>query len=298
MWFARNEELVWLCTFIATFAASVAGCRGRVQVWIVALQAAGIATFGMVAAHRLAEPADPDEPLLPDRRGGLLDVRQEAAVMHGWAMLAACLLLVAVSAFGQSLQPDWIADARTGCRVWDANPQPDESIKWTGACRNKLAQGRGVLQWLQSGKPGPQVKGRWQDGKMNGHGKVTLATGERFDGQWKNDMKNGHGMYTYANGDRYDGQYRDDQKDGHGVYTYADASRYDGEWRDGKKNCRGTEVRADGSRYDGEWRDNLPNGRGIAAWLNGDRYAGMWVLGCYRSGSRTAAWGVDLASCR
>jgi hypothetical protein len=127
------------------------------------------------------------------------------------------LLVVATSAFGQTPQPGWIADARTGCRVWDANPQPNESIKWTGGCRNKLAQGRGVLRWFLGGKPGPQVRGAWRDGKMNGHGVVTLPNGERFNGQWKNDKRNGHGVYVYANGDRYDGQYRDDQRNGRGV---------------------------------------------------------------------------------
>ncbi len=218
--------------------------------------------------------------------------------MRNGAMLAACLLLISASAFGQSPQGGWIADARTGCRVWDANPQPDELIAWTGACPNQLAQGWGVLRWFQHGTPRAQAKGGWWDGKMNGNGSVTLANGEHFDGHWKNDMKDGHGVYTYANGDRYDGQYREDRKNGHGVYTYANTSRYDGNWRDGKKNGRGTEVRADGSRFDGEWRDDLPDGPGIAVWLNGDRYAGMWVMGCYRSASRTASWGVDLKLCR
>jgi hypothetical protein len=214
------------------------------------------------------------------------------------AILAAALILVSATAFGQSPRPGWIADPRTGCRVWDADPQPDESIKWSGACWNNLVQGPGTLQWFQSDKPGAQVTGTWWDGRMNGYAVMTLANGERFTGQWRNDEKNGHGVYTYANGDRYDGQYRDDQKNGHGVYTYTDASRYDGEWRDGKKNGRGTEVRVDGSRYAGEWRDNLPDGIGTAEWLNGDRYAGMWIMGCYRSGTRIASWGVDLASCQ
>lgn len=218
--------------------------------------------------------------------------------MRGRAILAVSLLLVGTPVFGQSRQPGWIADARTGCRVWDADPQPDESIEWSGACRNELAEGDGVLQWFQSGKPGPLVEGTWRDGRLNGHGVVTLADGERYDGQWKDGEKNGYGVYTYANGDRYDGEYRDDQKNGHGVYTYADASRYDGEWRDGKKNGRGTEIRVDGSRYDGEWRDDLPDGLGTAVWLNGDRYTGLWIMGCYRSGTRMASWGVELSSCQ
>jgi len=121
---------------------------------------------------------------LPDHPQGLLNAASESVVgMNGPAILTAGLMLISVSAFGQSVQPGWIADARTGCKVWDANPQPDESISWSGACRNGLAQGRGVLQWFQSGKPAALARGRWRGGKMNGHGVLTLTNGERFDGQ-------------------------------------------------------------------------------------------------------------------
>ena len=217
--------------------------------------------------------------------------------MIGRALFAVGLMLVCVSAFGQTRQPGWIADARTGCRVWDASPQPNEAVSWSGGCRNGLAHGPGVLQWFQNGKPVAQAKSWWRDGKMNGHGVVTLANGEHFKGLWKNDQRTGHGVYIYTNGDRYDGQYRNDQKSGHGVYIYANGGRYDGEWWDGRKNGRGTEIRADGSRYDGNWRDDLPNGVGVAVWLNGERYAGLWSMGCFRDSRRTASWGVDLASC-
>ncbi len=207
-------------------------------------------------------------------------------------------MLICASAFGQTRQSGWIADARTGCRVWDADPQPDEAVSWSGVCRNGLAQGRGVLRWFQNDKPVALAKGRWRRGRMSGRGAVTLASGEQFDGQMKNNQRNGHGVYTYANGDRYDGQYRDDQRSGHGVYTYANGGRYVGEWRDGRKNGRGTETRADGARYDGMWRDDLPNGLGMAVWLGGERYAGLWIMGCFRDSRRTASWGVALAACQ
>ena len=95
--------------------------------------------------------------------------------MNGRAILTTGLMVISVLAFGQSVQPGWIVDARTGCKVRDANPQPNESIKWSGGCRNKLAQRRGVLRWFQCGKPAALVRGRWWDGKMNGHGVVTLT---------------------------------------------------------------------------------------------------------------------------
>ena len=73
--------------------------------------------------------------------------------MNVRAILAACLMLVSGSAFGQSLHHVWTADARTGCRVWNAIPQPDGSVTWSGECQNGRAPEPGALQWVRDGKP-------------------------------------------------------------------------------------------------------------------------------------------------
>ena len=53
----------------------------------------------------------------------------------------------------QAAQEGWIADSKTGCKVWDPMPQQNETVSWSGSCKNGLAQGRGVLQWYADGKP-------------------------------------------------------------------------------------------------------------------------------------------------
>jgi hypothetical protein len=78
--------------------------------------------------------------------------------MHRLALLTACLVLVSGSAFGQTLHPGWIGDARTGCRVWSASPQSDGSVRWSGDCQNGLAREPGVLQWVRDGKPSDHSK--------------------------------------------------------------------------------------------------------------------------------------------
>ncbi len=205
--------------------------------------------------------------------------------MRGRAILTAGLMLVSVPAFGQSLQHGWIADARTGCRVWSANPQPNGSVTWFGACQNGSAQQRGVVQWFLAGKPDGSGEGEPRAGEMSSH---VVAT----------SLMSGPGVATWANGDRYDGEWWDGNMNGHGVATWANGDRYEGEWWEGKKNGRGIQVDADGSRYDGEWRDGLPNGRGTIMLSDGDSYNGVWVNGCYRSGSQRAWFGVDRSSCR
>lgn len=110
----------------------------------------------------------------------------------------------------QASDGNWITDQRTKCRVWNPFPKPNESVTWSGACKNGLAQGHGTLEWFEDGKSTSVDQGEWRD-----------------------DERNGHGVYTYNNGDRYEGEWRDDKPNGHGVLTDANGVRFDGDWRDG-----------------------------------------------------------------
>lgn len=83
--------------------------------------------------------------------------------------------------------PRWIADAKTGCKVWDPSPQPQESVRWSGSCENGLAAGEGILQWYQKGRPSDRYEGGYQGGKRNGHGVVTFGNGRRVEGDWRDD---------------------------------------------------------------------------------------------------------------
>src|SRR5438094_9048849 len=103
--------------------------------------------------------------------------------MRGWLIAAAIIMLPALSANAQQsvvtpAQPSWIADVRTGCRVWNADPRPKETIIWSGRCEDGLAQGHGVLQWFQDNHPAQRSEGEWKDGQMNGHGDSTDANGD------------------------------------------------------------------------------------------------------------------------
>ena len=171
--------------------------------------------------------------------------------------------------------PGWIADARTGCRVWNAGPQPGETVSWTGGCRNDdLAQGRGVLQWFKDGKPGDRYEGEFRDGKRQGRAVVTFANGNRYDGEFRDDYANGRGVFTFVSGNRYDGEYRDGKRTGRGVFTFAD-----------------------GSRYEGEFLDDFVNGSGTLKRPDGATYSGTWTSGCYRQGGREMRLGRTAKEC-
>ncbi len=192
--------------------------------------------------------------------------------------------------------PGWSVD-KQGCRLWNSNPQANESISWNGVCPNGLASGEGVAQWYQNGQPTDRYDGEWKDGRENGHGVAVAANGDLYEGEWRDGRRNGHGVYLWANGDRYDGQWKDDRQNGHGVLVWAGGDRYEGEWRDGLRNGHGVYLWANGDRYEGQYRDDRPDGYGTYRSGNGE-FSGNWVKGCFRDAARRASVGVSAAECR
>jgi len=109
--------------------------------------------------------------------------------MRHAAIIAAASLLLAAEAVAQAnnpLPPDWITTANQACKVWNAQPQPDQSVTWSGACVDGLASGKGVLRWTQSGKLDLQYEGEYKEGKRNGPGVLTVD-GFSVEGVWMDD---------------------------------------------------------------------------------------------------------------
>lgn len=128
------------------------------------------------------------------------------------------LLLCSVCAFAGG---EWIADAKTGCKVWNANPSPSESISWSGACANGNATGSGTVQWYLNGKPDSRYEGEYRDGHINGKGTHVSANGNRYEGEYRDDQFNGKGTYVWASGSRYEGEHLNDERRGFGVLSLA-----------------------------------------------------------------------------
>ena len=66
----------------------------------------------------------------------------------------------------------WVTDPKTGCKITNPNPKPNETITWTGECRNGLAQGLGAVIWYKDGVLGNISVTNFTDGKW---GKITKA---------------------------------------------------------------------------------------------------------------------------
>lgn len=118
--------------------------------------------------------------------------------------------------------------------------------------------------------------GEWKDGKMNGQGTYTWASGEKYVGEWKDNLKHGQGIYTQPNGVRYVGEFKDDLFHGQGTITYAELGKYVGEWKRGKNHGEGTFTYPNGDKYAGEFKDGLFHGQSTFTWSDGRKYVGEW----------------------
>lgn len=164
-----------------------------------------------------------------------------------------------------------------GCKVYDHNPQPNETVTWSGRCLDGYADGSGVVQWLQGGIPVSRSEGTLVRGRFEGHVSIASASGARFDGSFHDGERFGKGIWTWANGDSYDGNWLHDKRTGTGVLTRANGDRYQGDFVDGKWSGKGTFTTSSGERYSGDWINNKREGIGQAIWGDGSRYEGAFV---------------------
>jgi hypothetical protein len=140
-------------------------------------------------------------------------------------------------------QSHWITDPKTGCRLWDPMPEPEESVSWSGGCKDGLAQGAGVAQWYSKGQ-----------------------LSDRYEGDYLYGWEHGHGVYQWkSNGDRYEGNYLQNLRDGQGTYRWADGRSYTGAWDHGKAHGQGRFVAADGKVSAGQWIQGCFNQGGLKA---------------------------------
>ena len=116
----------------------------------------------------------------------------------GAALVAWTLAATAAVAEGRRQQ----LENYPSCSVWNAYPQPSETMTWSGACVNGKAQGRGAQLWrhLEDGDwRESKYTGGMKDGKGHGRGVLVLANGnrsDRYEGDWKDGKRHGRGVNT------------------------------------------------------------------------------------------------------
>ena len=100
---------------------------------------------------------------------------------------------------------DWIADAKTGCKVWNPRPAPGETVSWTGYCKGGFADGKGVLEWLRGAEFLRARRRGMAAGRQAGEGTQTWPGG-RYKGQLWESLPHGNGVLIFGEA-RYDGAF-------------------------------------------------------------------------------------------
>jgi hypothetical protein len=119
---------------------------------------------------------------------------------HG--AIAGFALFLASGAWAQSPAPDlsgndthWIKDADKNCWAANPDPEPGESVAWTGGCENGLVTGEGTLTWSIKDKIIGRDQGTFKGGELSGYGRITTVGGPSFEGEFP-----GKGVLTFPNG--------------------------------------------------------------------------------------------------
>lgn len=142
------------------------------------------------------------------------------------AMLCGCVLLFGPPAYAGA----WLTDAKSGCQIWNPNPQLDESVTWSGSCAQGRAEGKGVVQWIKGNAPHETDEGEWHAGRQAGNGEQSWSNG-RYEGDLAEGEPNGRGVLTIQKL-RYEGEIRDGKPNGTGTLTVGQET-VSGNWKDG-----------------------------------------------------------------
>ena len=94
------------------------------------------------------------------------------------------VLVVALSGAPAAHAGSWIA-GKNGCKLWNENPESNETAQWSGSCKAGYASGYGTAQWVQDGKPGSRYTGEMAKGKFHGAGVFEGRDGTRYEGDWE-----------------------------------------------------------------------------------------------------------------
>ena len=170
------------------------------------------------------------DPGTPD---GMLGSRSRTAI-HGWqkgearkatgyltqgdvdGLLAACAVAVSPVCSGETGKGCWMeVNNRSGCYKWNPNPQPNETVSWSGSCVDGKASGRGKVVWRYL------KDGAW---------KTSSDEGELREGK----IKLGHWTHGFSDGVVVEGPFADGKRHGlwvrHGsgdIFCFRDGERVD-----------------------------------------------------------------------
>jgi len=169
------------------------------------------------------------------------------------AVVSLSLLVAASSVDAQNAEGDWIADAKTGCKVWVPDYSSNMSVTWTGRCKQGKAEGEGELECYEQKELSMMFFGTMKDDEMTGQGTAVPPTGYQYTGEIKHGRMEGKGEAIFPYGEKYKGDFKDGIPNGVGILFLNNGDTYFCEWIEGKMNGKGTYTYNNGNSYQGIW---------------------------------------------
>ena len=122
------------------------------------------------------------------------------------------------------------------------------------------------------------TEGIFEEGSLNGFGRIFLSNEEYLIGEFIFNKLNGLGEYYRNDGSIYRGSFFDGLPQGNGEEIFENQSSFKGFYLAGKKK-HGKFLWKNGSYYLGDFYEDLFHGYGVYNWGEDRNYEGNWVKG-------------------
>ena len=141
-------------------------------------------------------------------------------------------------------QPKWQELSNNkNCYVWNPHPKMQETVEWSGNCKNGKIDGEGVLKWNDY-----TLHGKAKEGFIEGSMNILYDDGTKFAGNMMKSEISGRGQWIYSSGVVFDVEYSKDlsQQIVKGRYIFPNGSKYEGNFFNERPDESGQAWCADG----------------------------------------------------
>jgi hypothetical protein len=143
---------------------------------------------------------------------------------------------------------------------------PDGTV-FEGKFENGKLNGQGKIT---SSDGRTVAEGEFKDGELNGQGQFRSSDGRTVaKGEFKDGKLNGQGKVFSSNGVLREGKFKAGELNGQGKMTFSNGKTLEGEFENGLLNGQGKATYPDGKVKEGEFENGKLNGRGKATYPNG-----------------------------
>lgn len=191
---------------------------------------------------------------------------------------ACCLAALLATTAAHADDGDRFTIGPPGCRVVNPNPQPDETMTWTGGCHDGMAEGDGTLDWYSAGKHTGHYVGHMHAGMSEGQGDdESLRTGQHYVGGFHAYKYQGAGVLE-EDGGRLTATFENGEAEGEAEATGPGGTHFKGRMHLSLPEGPGRADDGHGNVFEGNFRQGVPDGPG-AMTRGGTVMRGIWAAG-------------------